>query len=145
MRLTTYNPLNKPHFDLDNIFNNWPSLYDGDETTTVMSAWTPIVDIKAEEDRYVLMADVPGVTAEDINITMENGVLNIEGERKIRDNEEDKGYQRTERVKGKFYRRFTLPDTTDGEGIQAKSRNGVLEIITPKQEKAKPHRITVSS
>jgi len=148
MRLTTYNPwnsLNRPHSNLDNIFNYWPSLYDEDETTTAMSAWTPTVDIKDEENRYVFMVDVPGVNAEDINITMENGVLTIEGERKLRDNEEDKGYQRTERVQGKFHGRFNLPDTVDGEGIQAKSKDGVLEVIIPKQEQAKPRRITVSS
>ena len=149
MKLATYNPspwnsLQRVHSDLDNLFKNWPS-YDDDDSDHYMSTWTPSVNIKDEEDQYILTADVPGVNAEDIDITMENGVLTIQGERNTFSEDEGKDYRRTERVQGKFYRRFSLPDTIDGEGIQAKSKNGVLEVIIPKQEKAKPRRISVSS
>lgn len=150
MKLATYNSspwgsLQRVHSDLDNLFKNWPK-YDGeDESTHFMSTWSPSVDIKDEDERYVLTADVPGVSAKDIDITMEDGVLTIQGERNTMSEDEGKDYRRTERFQGKFYRRFSLPDTIDGEGIQAKSKDGVLEIIIPKQEKAKPRRISVSS
>ena len=148
MNITAYNPWNslqRVHSDLDSLFKNWPGFDGDDDSTHFMSTWTPLVNIKDEEERYVLTADVPGVNAKDIDITMENGVLTIQGERNTVSEDEGKDYRRTERVQGKFYRRFSLPDTVDGEGIQAKSKDGVLEVIIPKQEKAKPRRITVSS
>ena len=150
MKLTTHNPwnsLNRLHSDLDYLFNYWPNISGfghDDSSTHVMSSWAPSIDLK-EEDRYVLEADVPCVESKDIDITMEDGVLTIQGERNLHNMEEDKGYRRTERMQGKFYRRFSLPNTVDGDGIEAKSNNGVLEVIIPKQEKAKPRRITVSS
>ncbi len=148
MRLTTYNPWNslqRVHSDLDSLFKYWPNYDADDDSTHVMSTWMPSVDIKDEVERYILTADIPGVNAKDIDITMENGVLTIQGERNIHPEDEGKDYLRTERIQGKFYRRFSLPDTVDGEGIHAKSKDGVLEVIIPKQEKAKPKRITVSS
>ena len=151
MKLTTHNPwnsFNRLHSDLDRLFNYWTNISGfshDDSSTNVMSSWAPSIDLKEEEDRYVLKADVPGVESKDIEITMEDGVLTIQGERNLHNTEEDKGYRRTERVQGKFYRRFSLPNTVDGDGIEAKSNNGVLEVIIPKQEKAKPRRITVSS
>lgn len=148
MRLATYSPWNslqRVHSDLDQLFNHWPNYDADDDSTNVFSTWMPSIDIKDEEERYVLTADVPGVNAKEIDITMENGVLTIQGERKTRMDDESKHYRRSERIQGKFYRRFSLPDTIDGEGIQAKSKDGVLEVIIPKQDKAKPKRITVSS
>ncbi|MDE2090313.1 MAG: Hsp20/alpha crystallin family protein [Gammaproteobacteria bacterium] len=109
------------------------------------SDWVPAVDIKEEPNRYLIHADVPGVDPKDIEITMEDGTLTLKGERQSETREEQDGYRRVERVSGQFFRRFTLPDTADAEGISAKGSNGVLEISIPKQAKAQPRRITVKA
>ena len=84
-------------------------------------AGPPAVDIREDAERFVIAADVPGVDPEDIELTMENGVLTIKGERTLEAKDEgDNGYRRVERVYGSFYRRFTLPDTADAEAISAK-------------------------
>lgn len=116
---------------------------EGDRSRVATSAWTPAVDVKEEAGRFVITADVPGVEPKDIDITMENGVLTIKGERKHEEKEEREGYKRVERVYGTFYRRFTLPDTADAEKVSASSKNGVLEVTIPKQEKVQPRKIKV--
>lgn len=115
-----------------------------DNSDVVVSQWRPAVDIREEDDRFVILADLPGVDPEEIEVTMENGVLTLKGERSSEKTEEREGYKRVERARGTFFRRFSLPDTADADRIEANSRNGVLEIVLPKQEKVKPKRITVS-
>jgi len=114
-----------------------------EETSIATSAWTPAVDIKEEPERFVIHADIPGVAPEDIEITMDNGVLSIKGERAYEHKEERKDYKRMERVRGTFYRRFSLPDTADAEKIAATGKNGVLEIVIPKHPVAQPRKIEV--
>ena len=116
---------------------------DHDQSHVVTSHWRPAVDIKEEADRFVIMADLPGVDPGDIEITMENGVLSIKGERKSEIRDEKEGYKRVERVSGTFYRRFSLPDSADAERIEAKGKDGVLEVSLPKHEKVQPRRIAV--
>jgi len=115
-----------------------------DNQELAVSHWRPAVDIKEEQDRYIIHADLPGVEAKDIEVTMEDGVLTLKGERASEKAEERDGYKRVERVRGTFYRRFSLPDTADIEKIEAKSRDGVLEIVVPKQAKVQPRKITVN-
>lgn len=117
---------------------------DSDGSKVVTSHWSPAVDIREESDSFVLHADVPGVDPKDIDISMEEGVLIIKGERARQSDEEKNGYKRVERVRGSFYRRFSLPETADAERITAKSDNGVLTVTIPKQEKAQPRRIPVA-
>lgn len=114
-----------------------------DNSMVETSHWTPFVDIKEEANRFVLYADIPGVDPKDIEITMENGVLSIKGERMAEAKEEKHDYSRIERMKGVFYRRFALPDTADPENITAHGKHGVLEISIPKREKAKTRKIEV--
>lgn len=102
--------------------------------------WTPAVDIREERDRFVLLADIPGVDPKDIDITMEKGVLNIRGDRR---GEESDALKRIERPRGVFHRRFVLPDTADPEHISARGTNGVLEVTIPKHERTQPRRIVV--
>ena len=109
----------------------------------VTSDWAPLVDIKEETDKFVLFADIPGVDPKDIEITMEKGVLSIKGERNFASAEEREGFKRIERPRGTFYRRFALPDTADADRISAKGKNGVLEVVIPKQEKVQPRKIAV--
>jgi len=115
----------------------------GDGSNVVTSNWNPAVDIKEEADRFVILADLPGVDPKEIEVSMENGVLSIRGERKSETEEERNGFRRVERVRGSFYRRFSLPDTADAERIEARGKDGVLEIVIPKQKKVQPRKITV--
>ncbi|MDH5396358.1 MAG: Hsp20/alpha crystallin family protein, partial [Gammaproteobacteria bacterium] len=92
---------------------------------------------------FILHADIPGVEPEKIDVHMEDGMLTIKGERESESKEEGKNFKRVERHRGTFYRRFSLPDTANAEKISAKSKNGVLEITIPKQEKAQPRKIEV--
>lgn len=115
------------------------------EGSTATAEWAPAVDIKEEADKFVLHADIPGVKPEEIDISMEAGVLTIKGEKKTEALTEKENYKRVERTYGSFYRRFSLPDTADAEAISAVSKNGVLEITIPKRESVQPKKISVSS
>lgn len=116
-----------------------------DSSNVVTSHWRPAVDLKEESDRFVIFADLPGVDPKDIEITMENGTLAIRGERREEKEENKEGFHRVERVRGTFYRRFSLPDTANAERIEAKGKDGVLEIVIPKHEKVQPRKINVKS
>ncbi|MGR9086067.1 MAG: Hsp20/alpha crystallin family protein [Gammaproteobacteria bacterium] len=115
------------------------------EGTIATAQWSPAVDIKEDSDKFVLQADIPGVSPEDIDVSMENGVLTIKGEKKTESKTEEQGYKRIERAYGTFYRRFSLPDTANADAISAKSKHGVLEIVIPKREAIKPKKISVES
>ena len=115
---------------------------DSEETTTA-SDWVPAVDIKEEAEQFLIHADIPGVNPKDIDVHMEDGVLTISGKRESETSEDKHGYHRTERVRGTFLRRFTLPDTANAEKIVAECKHGVLEVSIPKQEKVKPKKIDV--
>jgi HSP20 family protein len=104
-----------------------------------------MLNLKEETDKLVIFADIPGVKPEDIEVSMEGGVLTVKGKRESEVKTEKEGYKRVERTFGSFYRRFSLPDSADGEAINAKCKHGVLEIVIPKREAVKPKRINVSS
>lgn len=130
-----------PHF---RDFNRFFNVELGDEDSTIAtSAWTPAVDIVENEDNFLIEADVPGVDPKDIEVSMENGVLTLKGERESETKEEKEGYSRVERSHGSFYRRFSLPETADAENISASSKKGVLKITVGKKETAKPKKVTV--
>lgn len=107
------------------------------------SEWAPAVDIKEEAERYVLLADLPGVNPSAINVSMENGILTLSGEKETEARTQREGYKRIERHYGSFHRRFSLPDTVDAEGISARCANGVLEIVIPKKSLVQPKKIVV--
>lgn len=113
------------------------------EGTSVSAEWAPSVDIKEEGDRFVLLADLPGVSPSHIDVSMENGVLTLSGTRETEAKTQREGYKRIERVSGTFHRRFSLPDTVDAEGISARCANGVLEIVIPKKSVVQPKKIVV--
>ncbi len=115
-----------------------------DQSDAFVGNWKPAVDIKEEEDRFVILADLPGVNPADIEVTTENGVLALKGERKSETEENREGYKKAERVRGAFYRRFSLPEGVASDKIAATGKDGVLEISIPKQEKAQPKRIAVT-
>lgn len=130
-----------PQFrDLNRFFN---IELDDEDSSIATSAWTPAVDIAEKDDHFLIEADIPGVDPNDIEISMENGVLTMKGERKSEVKEEKEGYTRVERSHGSFYRRFSLPESADPEHISAKSNKGVLQINVGKKEVAKPKKISV--
>lgn len=143
MSLITYEPwsaVSRLHRDIERIFGGSV----GSQTdVSATGDWVPAVDIHEEKDRFILRADLPGIDAKDIQITMEDGALILQGERSATEESTDKGIHRVERYSGRFYRRFRLPDSVDGGGISAKSSNGVLEVVIPKVAEVQPRRITV--
>ena len=146
MSLVRYEPwglMNQLHSEIDRLFENRAGRFSENDSHVSTSDWVPAVDIREEDQRYVIHADVPGVNPADIEIDMADGVLSIKGQRKSETEEEREGYKRMERVRGSFFRRFSLPDTVDADGVSAKDNDGVLEIVIPKQEKVQPRRIQV--
>lgn len=115
------------------------------ESNVETSQWAPRVDIKEEPSRFVVFADIPGVSPENFEITMENQTLSIKGEKIVDKAEQKESYSRKERFEGRFYRQFTLPETADGEHITAQCHKGVLEISIPKKEPHKARKIEVMS
>ncbi|MFT5448484.1 MAG: HSP20 family protein [Gammaproteobacteria bacterium] len=112
-------------------------------TQPARSGWAPAVDVKEENERYVITADVPGVDPKDIEITMEGGVLAIKGSRRAESEKDADAYTRTERAHGEFERRFSLPKGADADGIVASSSHGVLSVSIPKKPEPQPRRIEV--
>ena len=147
MAIVRYDPwalLNQVQKEMNKMFESrFGELQTGDNSSVVTSSWTPAVDIKEEEKRFVLYADLPGIEPKDIEITMEQGVLTIKGERPAPKDEDYANFKRVERAYGTFYRRFSLPDSANPEGIQASGKSGVLEISIPKHERVQPRKISV--
>ena len=106
--------------------------------------WVPAMDLVESEDHYVLRADLPGLSQEDVNIELEANVLTVSGERKAEHQEHGEGYYRLERAFGSFSRSLTLPQGIDPEAVTAKFDRGVLEVRIPKPEERKPRRIAIS-
>lgn len=144
-RFEPWNMINLLHRDLELGAARRSALAGYDDNGSSVADWLPAVDIIEEKEQFVLRADIPGVNAEDIEVNMEKGVLSLSGERHKETSEEVDGMQRMERSSGKFYRRFTLPESANPEAISAKSANGILEIIIPKQEQVKARKITVAA
>ncbi|MDX1810688.1 MAG: Hsp20/alpha crystallin family protein [Gammaproteobacteria bacterium] len=136
--------LKQMHKEMDNLFSSrFPDLQ-SDIAGFAGSNWVPAVDVKEEDDKFVIHADIPGVAPKDIKVNIENGVLTIKGEKKHERTESEKNFRRIERSSGSFFRQFSLPETVDPDHISAKSDNGVLELTIPKTSKTKSNReITV--
>jgi len=142
MSLVRYNPWSL--LDQLNREMSTPLKSYNDEDGSVATAnWAPSVDITEDENGFNLLADIPGVKPEDIEVSMDNGVLTIKGERSAEEKTEKENFRRVERQYGMFYRRFTLPETANAEKIEAHSEHGVLKVTIPKQEVAQARRISV--
>ena len=150
MNITRYEPWNV--FDrlhrsanrlslFDQLFND----LDTDSDSFSQSKWSPAVDVKEEDKQYVITADLPGVDPKDIEVVAENGVLSIKGERTVEKEDKQDNFTRRERSYGSFYRSFHLPDNADADKIQAKGKDGVLEISLPKRADEPVKRIKVKS
>src|ERR671912_1571780 len=107
------------------------------------TAWAPALDISERKDAYLVTVELPGVEADDLDITLEDGLLTIQGERHVAHDSSEQQFHRVERRYGAFRRSITLPAHVMAEGIQASADNGVLQILVPKMEEATPKRIQV--
>ena len=145
-----------PFFNfVDRFFNelSWPaSGVPGDATEGNGSAWMPAVDVVENEDAYVVTADLPGLKKEDVDVSLDDGVLTISGERRFEskstgpegeDNEGRKGFRRFERAYGSFRRSFSLPQGLDFEKVEAKFADGELTLTLPKAEVTKSRKISI--
>src|SRR4051812_47534269 len=106
--------------------------------------WVPAMDLVETEDAYVLRADLPGVSEDEVQIEVENDVLTVSGERKAEHEEKGEGYYRVERAFGGFSRSLTLPEGVDAEAVAASVDKGVLEVRIPKPEQTKPKRVSIA-
>jgi HSP20 family protein len=132
----------------DEINRMFGNVNDG-ESSSATAEWAPAVDVIEYIDRFELLVDVPGVDPKQVEITLDNSVLTLSGERRDQQTVDKNGssepqQQRRERRLGRFHRRFILPDTVDAEKVTATGRDGVLSISIAKQAKAQPRRISVS-
>jgi len=105
--------------------------------------WMPAVDVRETADALTFSVELPGMKKEDVHITLENNVLTISGDRKFEKNVDGENFHRVERSYGSFARSFTVPGNVSYEGIDAKFENGVLNVVLPKAEEAKPRRIEI--
>ncbi|MGI9289757.1 MAG: Hsp20/alpha crystallin family protein [Gammaproteobacteria bacterium] len=147
MNISRYQPRYRSLGLLDRLLQDQEigSLLNAFENSDSVSDWHPAVDIREEDERFLLEADLPGVDPDNIEVTMEDGILTIQGKRESETNEEQRGYKRYERISGNFLRRFTLPDTAKGDDISATTKHGVLEVTIPKQAKQLPRKISVKT
>ena len=146
MTLVRWNPsreLEEMSDRLNRMFNRQDLPQANAKETMVVADWAPSVDISETDGEYQIKAEIPDVKKEDVKVTLEDGVLTIQGERKHEKEEKGKKYHRIERSYGSFVRSFTLPDLVDEEKVKAEFKDGVLNLQLPKSEKAKPKAIEV--
>lgn len=144
MNMQVWNPFQ----EFENLLSRYNKSASGSDTQLSndlsFADWAPSCDIEEEEDRYVIKADLPGVDKKDIDVKLENGIISIRGEKQT-EKETGKGTKRhrTERFHGTFARSFTLPDAVKDERVEANYKDGVLSLVIPKTEEAKPKSIDI--
>ena len=139
-----------PFRDLQSIQNEMNRLfgrtYGGEREDVVpQGAWAPELDIFETEDKFTVVLELPGMTTDDVSITVENGVLTVSGERQFYKDVKEDSFHRIERRYGNFVRRITLPQQADTTKISAGMKDGVLTIDVPKAEQSKPRKIEVKA
>lgn len=141
-----------PFFELTSLQNRMNQLFNqtfggfenfGFEQPLTSENFLPPVDISEDDHNITLQAEIPGIKQEDLNITLENNVLTISGERKFKEEEKKENFHRIERRYGKFTRSFTLPASVNAETVNATFENGLLNITLPKKEEFKAKQITI--
>jgi HSP20 family protein len=136
--------LNTIQNEMNRLFNTFFDQPNAQGRTGASRRWIPAMDLVESDDHYVLRADLPGMSDEDVNVQLEDNVLTISGERKSAHDQQQEGYYRLERASGSFSRSLTLPDGVDPDGVQAHFDRGVLEITIPKPEQKKPRQVQIS-
>jgi HSP20 family protein len=142
LRYEPWNALNQLHGQISRYLDR--DFGDAGVSSGATADWIPPADIEEYKDKFLLRLDVPGVDVSAIEITLDQGVLSVSGERKVEVEAKEIERRRLERPQGRFHRRFTLPDTVDAAAVHATGRNGIVEITIPKQAKAQPRKIQVA-
>lgn len=107
------------------------------------SSWSPVADISETENEYLIKAELPEVKKEDVQVTLDNGVITIAGERRQEQEQKEANEIRIESFYGTFARSFSLPDNIDAQGIQAETKDGVLKVRIPKTKAAAPKKVAI--
>ena len=141
--ITRWNPTTA-YLPREPFLRMFDSFFNADVQGEETRAWMPPVDVQETPDAYLFHAELPGLTKDDINITLENNVLRLSGERKLEKDAKKENYHRVERTYGTFTRSFTLPTQVDADKVQASFENGILTVAVPKAEQAKPRKIAIS-
>ena len=145
MSIVRYDPFR----DLRNLQQEVNRLFTGNLATALddegiaRGSWSPNVDIYENKEQIVLEAELPGMNREDFDLSVENNVITLRGERRFEKKEETDNYHRVERAYGSFTRSFTMPNSVSAEGATADYRNGVLRVVLPKREETKARRIEI--
>lgn len=117
----------------------------GSSTPATAGAWAPALDVEEDEDAFTLHVELPGVATDDVEVSLEENVLTIEGERRFYEDRDSDTFRRVERSFGRFHRAVRLPDRVDGARVTAMHRDGLLTIEVPKAEESKPRRIDITT
>ena len=129
--------------EMDRLFDDFFSPWRGRGLLPRETIWTPQLDVYEDENNIIVNVDVPGMKPEDIDISVSGNALSIRGEKKQEEKKEGKDYYRMERAYGSFSRTVELPSTVDTKKINATYKDGVLEVVLPKVEEAKPQKIKI--
>jgi HSP20 family protein len=135
----------EPGRELQRMFEEMFGRGEGEEGSWVAGAWAPPVDLYETDDAFMVKAELPGLTKDDIHVEVHDRTLTLRGERKHEAEVKEERFHRRERAYGSFQRSFWLPTTVDANQVKASFKDGVLELRLPKHETAKPKRISISS
>ena len=144
MSIVRYDPFRELRSLQDELNRVFISPFQSDSEESAKGSWTPSVDIVETEGQIVLEAELAGLKPEEVDVSIENNVVTIKGERKFEKKEEKDNYHRIERSYGSFIRSFTLPRTVVGDEATADFDNGILRVTLPKREETKARRIEVT-
>ncbi len=140
VRWDPFRELDTRQGDMNRLFDRW---FDRPGNGGANRRWIPAMDLVEKDDHLELRADLPGMSEDDVDIEIKDGVLTISGERKAEEEETREGYRRVERAFGSFIRSVTLPGGVDPNDVKANFENGVLEIDIPKPKESKPTRVQI--
>ncbi|MDD5471727.1 MAG: Hsp20/alpha crystallin family protein [Sideroxydans sp.] len=129
---------------LNRLFGRSSSTEESGQNMLAVADWSPSVDISETDDAYLIKGEIPGVKKEDVKVSVQDGMLTIQGERKMEKEEKNKKFHRVECSYGNFVRSFRMPDDADENKVKAEFKDGMLNVTLPKTEKAKSRSINVS-
>jgi HSP20 family protein len=135
--------INSLQQEMNRLFSSFFDTPGGGSAGASARRWIPAMDLVETDEHFVLRADLPGLSEGDVDLSLEQNVLTLSGERKSEHEEQSEGYYRVERASGAFSRSLTLPEGVDGDAITARFDKGVLEVRIPKPAEAKPTRVQI--
>jgi HSP20 family protein len=143
VRYSPFRELDQLQNEMNRLLTGWSRRWTGEPDNTTL--WAPLVDFYENEESVILKAELPGVDSKSVDIRLENKILTLKGERPFHGDREKQQVLRLERPYGAFHRSFSIPTVVDDGKISAKFSNGVLTVMLPKKEQAKPKRIQIAA